>query len=130
MAKYVEQAGSARARIDLSIARGLVEVAEGKREVGFSRIAAAREKANLIPSTLPDVLNASRAAYVSQGMRDEARQVEAELKALLANRQETARLRAALVLGPAGTSGQSTRVTEYDRRLDAARERLLRSENG
>ena len=129
MAKYVEQAGSARARIDLSIARGLVEVAEGKREVGFSRIAAAREKANLIPSTLPDVLNASRAAYVSQGMREEARQVEAELKALLANRQETARLRAALVLGPVGTAGPSTRVTEYDRRLDAARERLLRSDS-
>jgi hypothetical protein len=67
---------------------------------------------------------------VSQGLREEARQVEAELKALLANRQETARLRAALVLGPVGTSGQSTRVTEYDRRLDAARERLLRSDNG
>lgn len=128
MAKYVTQAGSARARIDLSTARGLVEIAEGNREVGFSRIAAAREKGNLVPSTLPDVLSASIAAYLSQGMLDEAKQVQEELKSLLANRQETARLRAALTLGPVGVTGQTSRVTEYDRRLDAARERLLRAQ--
>ncbi len=129
MARFVKMAGSVRARIDYSTAVGLVEIAEGHLDRGRSRIHAAREKANLVSSTLPDVLSAQAAMHRILGEEDEAGKVQNELNAILKVRQETARLRAALVLGPVGVAGQTTRVTEYDRRLDAARERLLRSES-
>ncbi len=58
MARFVKLAGSVRARIDYSTAVGLVEIAEGHLDRGRSRIHAAREKANLVSSTLPDVLSA------------------------------------------------------------------------
>jgi hypothetical protein len=127
MAKYVQLAGSVRARIDYATATGLVEVAEGNKDRGRSRIHTAREKANLVRSTLQDVMSAQAAMHRLLGEADEAARIEGELESILKSRQETARLRAALVLGPVGTAGQSTRVTEYDRRLDAARERLLRA---
>ena len=129
MARFVKMAGSVRARIDYSTAVGLVEIAEGHLDRGRSRIHAAREKANLVSSTLPDVLSAQATMHRILGEEDEAGKVQDELNAILKVRQETARLRAALVLGPAGVAGRTTRVTEYDRRLDAARERLLRSDN-
>jgi tetratricopeptide (TPR) repeat protein len=129
MARFVKMAGSVRARIDYSTAVGLVEIAEGHLDRGRSRIHAAREKANLVSSTLPDVLSAQAAMHRILGEEDEAGKVQNELSAILKVRQETARLRAALVLGPVGVAGQTTRVTEYDRRLDAARERLLRNDN-
>ena len=128
LARFVKMAGSVRARIDYSTAVGLVEIAEGHLDRGRSRIHAAREKANLVSSTLPDVLSAQVAMHHMLAETDEAKKVQAELDAMLKGRQETARLRAALILGPVGVAGQSTRVTEFDRRLDAARERLLRSD--
>jgi tetratricopeptide (TPR) repeat protein len=128
MARYVKLAGSVRARIDYSTAVGLVEVAEGHSDRGRSRIHAAREKASLVSSTLPDVLGAQATMHRLLGETDEASRVQGELDGILKSRQETARLRAALVLGSIGTAGQANRVTEYDRRLDAARERLLRSD--
>lgn len=61
--------------------------------------------------------------------RQEAQRVQGELDAVLRARQETVRLRAALVLSSlVGVGGQTARVTEYDRRLETARERLLRSD--
>lgn len=129
MARFVKMAGSVRARIDYSTAVGLVEIAEGHRDRGRSRIHAAREKGNLVPSTLPDVLSAQIAMHRMLGEDDEARRIQEELDGILKSRQETARLRAALLFGSVGVGGQTTRVTEYDRRLDAARERLLRSES-
>jgi tetratricopeptide (TPR) repeat protein len=129
MARFVKLAGSVRSRIDYSTAVGLVEIAEGHLDRGRSRIHAAREKANLVSSTLPDVLSAQVAMHRMLGEEDEAKGVQGELDGILKSRQETARLRAALILGPVGVAGQTTRVTEYDRRLDAARERLLRSDN-
>ena len=129
MARFVKLAGSVRARIDYSTALGLVEIAEGHVDRGRSRIHAAREKAALVKSTLPDVLSAQVAVHRILGEPDEARKIQDELDSLLKNRQETARLRAALILSPVGTAGQATRVTEFDRRLDAARERLLRSDS-
>ena len=63
------------------------------------------------------------------GDKDAAAKVRDELRQLLSARQETSRLRAALMLGPSvGVAGQTERSTEYDRRLDAARERLLRNQ--
>ena len=129
MARFVKMAGSVRARIAYSTAVGLVEIAEGHLDRGRSRIHAAREKANLVSSTLPDVLSAQATMHRILGEEDEAGKVQDELNAIRKVRQETARLRAALVLGPVGVAGRTTRVTEYDRRLDAARERLLRSDN-
>lgn len=129
LGRYVKMAGSVRARIDYSTAVGLVEIAEGHLDRGRSRIHAAREKANLVSSTLPDVLSAQVAMHFMLKEDDEARKVQRELDDILKGRQETARLRAALVLGPVGIAGQTTRVTEYDRRLDAARERLLRADS-
>lgn len=126
MSQYVEQAATPRARIDLSVARALVEIAEGKSEIGFARMAAALEKANIITSTLPDVLTALISAYERQGFTDECTKMREQLRQVLANRQETARLRADLVHDKVGVAGQVPRVSEYDRRLDAARERLLR----
>lgn len=128
MARFVKMAGSVRARIDYSTAVGLVEIAEGHLDRGRSRIHAAREKANLVSSTLPDVLSAQVAVHHMLGEENEAARIQSELNGILKARQETARLRAALILGPVGVAGQTTRVTEYDRRLDAARERLLRGE--
>jgi tetratricopeptide (TPR) repeat protein len=129
MARFVKLAGSVRARIDYSTALGLVEIAEGHLDRGRTRIYTAREKSNLVASTLPDVLSAQIAMHRTLGEEDDARRVQAELDGILRSRQETARLRAALILGPVGAGGQSTRVSEYDRRLDAAHERLLRSDS-
>lgn len=127
MSAFTAQSGTVRARIDYACARGMLEVVEGKRDLGLSRIVTAREKAKLVASTLPDVLTAMAAVQEAAGDRDAATKARAELKQLLAARQETSRLRAALLLGPSvGTAGQTERSSEYDRRLDAARERLLR----
>jgi hypothetical protein len=129
MSKYVVMAGTLRARIDYSTAVGLVEIAEGHLDRGRSRIHTAREKANLVRSTLQDVLSAQVAMHRVLGEGDEAQRIQVELDTVLKSRQETARLRAALVLGSVvGVAGQTARVTEYDRRLEAARDRLLRSE--
>ncbi len=127
MGRYVEKAGTVRARIDYACARGMLEVVEGQRDLGLSRIVAAREKAKLVTSTLPDVLSAMVAAQDAVGHADGAARTRDELNQLLATRQETSRLRAALMFMPAvGVAGRSERTGEYDRRLDAARERLLR----
>jgi len=116
-----------RARIDYACARGMLEVVEGQRDLGLSRIVAAREKAKLVTSTLPDVLSAMVAAQDAVGHAEGATRTREELNQLLATRQETSRLRAALMFLPAvGVAGRSERSGEYDRRLDAARERLLR----
>lgn len=127
IAKYAEQAGTVRARIDYACARGMVEVVEGQRDLGLSRIVAALEKSKHVTSTLPDVLAAMALGQEAAGFPEAAERCREELRQLLATRQETSRLRAALMLGPSvGVSGQTERSTEYDRRLDAARERLLR----
>jgi tetratricopeptide (TPR) repeat protein len=126
MAASVGKAATPRARIDFAVARALVEIAEGKREIGFARLAAALEKANIITSTLPDVLSAMIAAYDLAGLKEDSARMQDRLRQLLANRQETARLRADLVRDKVGVTGQGPRVSDYDRRLDAARERLLR----
>jgi hypothetical protein len=107
----------------------MLEVVEGQRDLGLSRIVTAREKAKLVTSTLPDVLSAMVSVQEAVGNKDGAEKIRDELKQLLATRQETSRLRAALMFGPSvGVAGQTERTTEYDRRLDAARERLLRHE--
>jgi tetratricopeptide (TPR) repeat protein len=127
ISKYAEQAGTVRARIDYACARGMVEVVEGQRDLGLSRIVAALEKSKHVTSTLPDVLAAMALGQEAAGFPEAAERCREELRQLLATRQETSRLRAALMLGPSvGVSGQTERSTEYDRRLDAARERLLR----
>lgn len=127
MGRYAEKAGTVRARIDYACARGMLEVVEGQRDLGLSRIVAAREKAKLVTSTLPDVLSAMVAAQDAVGHAEGATRTREELNQLLATRQETSRLRAALMFLPAvGVAGRSERTGEYDRRLDAARERLLR----
>jgi tetratricopeptide (TPR) repeat protein len=127
IAKYAAQAGTVRARIDYACARGMVEVVEGQRDLGLSRIVTALEKGKHVTSTMPDVLAAMALAQEAAGNPDAAEQCREQLRQLLATRQETSRLRAALMLGPSvGVSGQTERSTEYDRRLDAARERLLR----
>jgi tetratricopeptide (TPR) repeat protein len=127
MAKHVAMAGTVRARIDYSTALGLVEIAEGHLDRGRSRIHASREKANIVRSTIQDVLSAEVAMHLVLGEDDEAAKVQGELDSILRSRQETARLRSALVMGGSvGVAGQTARVTEYDRRLEAARERLLR----
>jgi hypothetical protein len=88
---------------------------------------AALEKSKHVTSTLPDVLAAMALGQEAAGFPEAAERCREELRQLLATRQETSRLRAALMLGPSvGVSGQTERSTEYDRRLDAARERLLR----
>lgn len=127
-AKYAAMAGSVRARIDLSVARGLVEVVVGgKRDLGLSRIKAAREKAHLLPSTMPDVLNGMIAAAEESGRADEALNFRKELQSLLSSRQETSRFRAALLSNSAlGIGTSEPERSAYDRRLDQARERLLR----
>lgn len=127
MGAFAAKAGTVRARIDYACARGMLEVVEGQRDLGLSRIVTAREKAKLVTSTLPDVLTAMAAVQEAVGDKDAAAKVRDELRQLLSARQETSRLRAALMLGPSvGVAGQTERSTEYDRRLDAARERLLR----
>ena len=127
MGRYAEKAGTVRARIDYACARGMLEVVEGQRDLGLSRIVAAREKAKLVTSTLPDVLSAMVAAQEAVGHAEGATKTREELNQLLATRQETSRLRAALMFMPAvGVAGQTERTGEYDRRIDAARERLLR----
>ena len=127
MGRYAERAGTVRARIDYACARGMLEIVEGQRDLGLSRIVAAREKAKLVTSTLPDVLSALVAAQDAVGNAEGATKTREELNQLLATRQETSRLRAALMFLPAvGVAGRSERTGEYDRRLDAARERLLR----
>jgi len=127
MGRYAEKAGTVRARIDYACARGMLEVVEGQRDLGLSRIVAAREKAKLVTSTLPDVLSVMVAAQNAVGNAEAATKAREELNQLLATRQETSRLRAALMFVPAiGVAGRSERTGEYDRRLDAARERLLR----
>ena len=129
MGVYAARAGTVRARIDYACARGMLEVVEGQRDLGLSRIVTAREKAKLVTSTLPDVLSAMVSVQEAVGNKDGAEKIRDELKQLLATRQETSRLRAALMFGPSvGVAGQTERTTEYDRRLDAARERLLRHE--
>lgn len=129
MGVYAAKAGTVRARIDYACARGMLEVVEGQRDLGLSRIVTAREKAKLVTSTLPDVLSAMVSVQEAVGNKDGAEKIRDELKQLLATRQETSRLRAALMFGPSvGVAGQTGRTTEYDRRLDAARERLLRHE--
>lgn len=127
IAKYAAQAGTVRARIHYACARGMVEVVEGQRDLGLSRIVTALEKGKHVTSTLPDVLAAMALAQEAAGNPEAAERSREELRQLLATRQETSRLRTALMLGPSiGVSGQTERSTEYDRRLDAARERLLR----
>jgi putative two-component system response regulator len=129
MGAYAAKAGTVRARIDYACARGMLEVVEGQRDLGLSRIVTAREKAKLVTSTLPDVLSAMVSVQEAVGNKEGAEKIRHELKQLLATRQETSRLRAALMFGPSvGVAGQTERSTEYDRRLDAARERLLRHE--
>lgn len=64
--------------------------------------------------------------YHLLGDAAEGNTVQGELDALLKARQETARLRARLVVGPAGMGSQGSRDAEYYQRLGAARERLLR----
>jgi tetratricopeptide (TPR) repeat protein len=130
MAKYATQAGSVRAKIDYTVARGMIEVTEGQVDLGMSRIVVALEKAHLVPTTLADVLSAMVEAHRHVGNEVELQKRKAELAALLSGRQETSRLRAALLLGSSlgvGNSGQTSTTNDYDRRLDAAREKLLRS---
>jgi len=127
-ARYAAMAGSVRARIDLSVARGLINVVvEGKRDLGLSQIKAAREKAHLVPSTMPDVLSGMIAAAEQSGRNDEAMTFKKELQSLLSSRQETSRFRAALLSNSAvGIGATEHDRSSYDRRLDQARERLLR----
>lgn len=127
LAGFVEKAATPRSRIYYAVARSLIDLAEGRREIGFARLAAAIEKGSLMPSVLPDVLNATHTAYETEKMSDEAGRIEQRLKDLLGKRQETARLRADLVVEKMGVAGQTLRVSEYDRRLVAAREQLLRA---
>jgi hypothetical protein len=54
------------ARIDYACARSMLEVVRPARS-GLSRIVAAREKAKLVTSTLPDVLSAMVAAQDAVG---------------------------------------------------------------
>jgi tetratricopeptide (TPR) repeat protein len=127
MEKYVRQAGSARSKIDYAMARGMVEVVEGQLDLGTSRMVVALEKSRLVRSTLPDVLSGLVTTHTVIGQADEAAKYREELDSLLRSRQATSRLRAALIWGPTiGTAGQVPPIQEYDRRFDAARERLLR----
>ena len=104
-----------------------IEVAAGNRQVGLSRLVATHEKANIITSTLPDVLASMVAAYRTSEQEEKDQRAEALLRNLLAGRQATARMRAGYLPERIGTAGQTQRVDEYDRRLDAAREKLLRA---
>lgn len=129
MGRYAAQAGTVRARIDYTCARGMLEVVDGKRDVGLSRIFAAREKAKLVTSTLPDVLSAMIAAQDALGEAAAAQKFRGELSRVLAQRQETSRLRAALLVESApGTRAGVEHGVDYEQRLEAARERLLRTD--
>ena len=129
MGRYAAQAGTVRARIDYTCARGLLEVVDGKRDAGLARIFTAREMAKLVTSTLPDVLSALIAAQDALDEVVAAQKFRAELNRVLAQRQETSRLRAArLVESGPGTGAGVEHGVDYEQRLEAARERLLRTD--
>lgn len=124
--KYVMMAGSRRARIELTIARGLVEAIVLKhRDVGLTLIRRAITAAATVPSTQLDALAAMVSASEQSGVLDDAAKYRAELQGLISTRRETSRFRAELLKPGLGIGAAITQDTAYESRLREAHDRLL-----